>query len=183
MKTLVPEILFAAEKAKEVALFFFNKMDANHMNAIVLAQLMYKVERESYQEYGCGITMDQLIQGEGGPMLKHTHLWLLDNNFNVLKEELIRSPKKSDDQLMSLSDSEVDLLNKNWLDFSQQSLKVWQKSIVDFHESKPLLLESIFLEDLFSHVGFTLIQAEQLVESILARAHIEKIFKSVPVTE
>ncbi|MBU6994252.1 MAG: SocA family protein [Ferrovum myxofaciens] len=131
---------FDAKKAAEVAAFFLLKArerDAS-ITVLKLMKLMYLAERKSYQQYGAPIVGDDLFSMPHGPVLSNT-LNLINSapeerqggdHWDALIAErdsgkyMCLQPDariNSTDDLLQLSDADVEILELVWYEFGNFS--------------------------------------------------------------
>ena len=119
-------MLFSEKKAAQVAAFFLHR-GGGQLDILKLMKLMYLAERSSLAQYGEPITGDWLYSMEHGPILSRTlnhvngfvpsatdgwEAWVSSREDHVLAGKRQLSDVKKD--LSSLSDSELEILEKLW---------------------------------------------------------------------
>src|SRR6266850_4679746 len=122
---------FNEKKAAQVSAFFLHRA-RGQLEILKLMKLMYLAERASYKKFGEPLIGDKLVSMDNGPALSITlnHMnqfipseangwdaWISDrNNYLVSLKKEIRDPKE---ELLQLSDAELELLDSVWKEFSR----------------------------------------------------------------
>jgi len=122
---------FNEKKAAQVAAFFLHRAKGQ-LEILKLMKLMYLAERASYQKFGEPLIGDKLVSMDNGPALSITlnHMnrfvpseqdgweaWVSDrNNYLVALKKEITDPKE---ELLQLSDAELEVLESVWKEFGQ----------------------------------------------------------------
>jgi uncharacterized phage-associated protein len=120
---------FNEKKAAQVAAFFLYRANGQ-LEILKLMKLMYLAERASYKKFGEPLIGDKLVSMDNGPALSITlnhmnrflpsepdgwEMWVSDRNdyLLALKRE-IKDPKED---LLQLSDAELEILESVWQEF------------------------------------------------------------------
>jgi uncharacterized phage-associated protein len=120
---------FNEKKAAQVAAFFLHRAKGE-LEILKLMKLMYLAERTSYQKFGEPLIGDKLVSMDNGPVLSITlnHMnrfmpslqdgweaWVSDrNNYLLALKKEVKDPKE---ELLELSDAELDVLESVWKEF------------------------------------------------------------------
>jgi uncharacterized phage-associated protein len=181
--------LFSERKAAETAAFLLHKAGGS-LPLIKLVKLIYLAERLSFSKYGEPLTGDKLVSMDHGPVVSriYNHMngalpseeggwdtWVSDraNNMLTLRDSsMIRSPEQD---LMSLSDSDIDVLNAVWSEFGHWDkwvlVKYTHDNLPEWEDpegsSKP-----ISYSRLFEVLGFGGDHATELMERLTAQGRL-----------
>jgi uncharacterized phage-associated protein len=182
---------FSEMKAAQVAAFFLHRA-GGRLEILKLMKLMYLAERASYQKFGEPMIGDKLVSMDNGPALSITlnHMnrflpsgpegwetWVSDRNDYVLAlNREVRDPK---DDLLELSDAELELLDSVWTQYggygsfplaelTHEICPEWE----DPHGNSLPITQSRLLRSL----GFDPQTAKELEERIESNRHIDLAF-------
>lgn len=170
--------MFNEKKAAQAAAFFLFRAHGK-MPILKLMKLMYLAERESYKKFGEPIIGDKLVSMPHGPVLSLTYqhvngdrfsseggweTWVSDReNHDVCLQD--PSSVQSSDDLLELSDDDVQVLEATWAQFGHMTK--WQ--IRDYtHDHCPEWVDPdgsmipMRLEDLFKALEFNDEQTREL---------------------
>jgi len=122
--------LFDERKAAQAAAFLLHKAKGS-MHVLKLMKLLYLAERESLKRYGDSITGDEFRSMQNGPVLSTTlnfingmvkpshkdgwNSWIKDDVKH--RVELKRKHRSLDQELLALSESDVECLQAVWEKF------------------------------------------------------------------
>lgn len=153
--------IFSERKAAEAAAFLLLKSSGG-LDLLKLMKLMYLAERESFKKYGESITGDSFVSMEHGPVLSGTYdfakvhsrvalatgvnqegHWRKLINFragNLLTINPKAGIKNPDNDLLGLSDSDVESLETTWneyghlttvqlVNFTHENCGEWDKPV------------------------------------------------------
>jgi uncharacterized phage-associated protein len=124
---------FSEQRASEVAAYFLHRA-AGSLPILKLMKLMYLAERESYRRFGEPLTGDTLCSMDHGPILSTTlnHVnglidsqpngwdsWIKDHENRMVSLQDQRDG--SDENLLHLSDADIDVLRSVWSDFGHMT--------------------------------------------------------------
>jgi uncharacterized phage-associated protein len=120
---------FSEKKAAQVAAFFLHRAKGE-LEILKLMKLMYLAERASYKKFGEPLIGDKLVSMDNGPVLSITlnHMnrflpsepdgwetWVSDrNNYLLALKKEVKDPKED---LLQLSDAELEILESVWQEF------------------------------------------------------------------
>ena len=129
--------LFNEKKAAQAAAYFlYRSGQAMQMPVLKLMKLLYLAERRSYERYCEPMIGDRLVSMPHGPVLSITYnhmngemesveggweSWIGDregHDVAVKNPEQFQSPE---DDLLELSDSDLEILNETWNEFGHMS--------------------------------------------------------------
>lgn len=182
---------FSEKKAAQVAAYFLHRA-GGRLEILKLMKLMYLAERVSYQKFGEPMIGDKLVSMDNGPVLSITlnHMnrfqtsepegwdtWVSDRNdyLLALKRE-VRDPKED---LLQLSDAELELLDKVWKEYGRfgsfQLAEITHRICPEWedpHGSSLPITQSRLLRSL----GFDPETAKELEERIESNRHIDLAF-------
>jgi uncharacterized phage-associated protein len=195
---------FNTLKASQAAFFFLLKANKSNVQLAPssLMQLIYLAERLSYKELATPMVSDQMLSTRHGPVLS-TLFYFLENqpkNSSSLPEHWTKAidiqtvndqpyasisnecPYQSNDDLLSLSDAEIEVLETTWTQYAQVSSK--QLAIALHHSNlfpewrwtEDDASHSIELEHLLQTLGYTTPQTDAIVKQIQTDEFISKLF-------
>jgi uncharacterized phage-associated protein len=122
---------FSEQKAAQVAAFFLHRAQGQ-LEILKLMKLMYLAERASYKKFGEPMIGDRLVSMDNGPVLSITlnHMnrflpsqeggwetWVSDRRDYLLA--LNREIKDPKEDLLQLSDGELEVLESVWKEYGQ----------------------------------------------------------------
>lgn len=174
--------LFDERRAAEAAAFLLFRA-GGRLPLIKLVKLMYLAERLSLQRYGEPLTGDRLVAMTHGPVLSMTYdhingalpsveggweTWIADRAGHVVAlrdASKIRSPEQD---LLRLSDSDVEVLGEVWEQFGHWDrwdlVKYTHSDACPEWEDPDGSSRPISYESLFTKLGYTAEQASSLVK-------------------
>lgn len=132
--------LFSEKKAAEAAAFLLLRAKARHANVTLLKlmKLLYLAERLSYERHGIPIIGDRMVSMDHGPVLSRTLDLIMHSELpgklgasdSLIAEKSGRDMAIRDhrsltvDDLLELSDSDVEVLDSIWRDFGGMSATI-----------------------------------------------------------
>jgi len=196
---------FDEKKAAEVAFFFLSKARASGktVTKLRLVKWVYLAERLSYERYGEPLTGDRLFSMMHGPVPSST-LYLIETPTKVSSRSghwasvvqvtvdkgnhhqylnlADQCGYKTTDDLLALSDSEVEILEDTWDSYGNISAKALEKLLHnprqfpewEWHpgnRSNP-----IHLERLLKVLGYNDTQTASLIENVKTNEAIDRAF-------
>lgn len=181
---------YSEKKAAQVAAFFILH-SGGRIEILKLMKLMYLAERESLARYGEPITGDRLVSMNHGPVLSITydHMnncieseqdgwndWISDreNHFLGLNKEC-----KSEDELLELSDADIDILKHVYKQFSHMSafgIRDYTHDNCPEWEDPNYSSSPIPYTRVLKHVGFSQEIAAELHQRINEQQKLDKLF-------
>jgi uncharacterized phage-associated protein len=196
---------FDEKKAAEVAFFFLSKAKASSKSVtkLRLVKWVYLAERLSYQRYGEPLTGDRLFSMMHGPVPSST-LYLIEapNQVNERKghwESVVqmtvdkgnrhqylnladRCCYRTTDDLLTLSDSEIEILEETWDSYGSISAKALERLLHnprnfpewEWRPGDPS--KAIHLERLLEVLGYDHAQTSYLIENVKASEAIDRVF-------
>lgn len=190
-------------KAAQVAFYFLSKAQKHgkHITKLKFIKWMYLSERMSYQKFGDPLFGDTLASIKHGPVPSKT-LCLIEKPSklanageawkNVVHVDSANKhqyltitdscPYNSIDDLTSLSDAEVDLLDHVWEKYGRMSAKALETYLHNPNfcpEWKWIdgdRTNSIELETLFQSLGYNLEQTSTLIERLQTHENTNQVF-------
>jgi len=184
--------LFNEAKAAEAVAFLLDKSGGS-MEVLKLMKLVYLVERQSYAQYGEPIIGDVAYSFEHGPVLsKVFNLARADSEVHSQKWSAYVAPstdrhvslKKldgfSEDNLLNLSDSDLEILNAIWAEFGHMSakeLRDYTHKLPEYEEPAPGRRSLINQVKLFKAVGLSEKQAHKQIDGLRAHNRARAVFK------
>jgi uncharacterized phage-associated protein len=186
--------LFNEKKAAQVAAFFLIRANSG-LSILKLMKLMYLAERRSFESYGEGLVGDRLVSMPHGPVLSITHnymngeltsapggwdTWISDRAEHSLSLSDVKR-NASIDNLLELSDADVEVLDATWQQFGGMSgwqlreythdhCPEWQDPDGSMIPMKP--------EDLFKALNFSPEQSGAYLNRMKHQAAINAAHKS-----
>lgn len=211
--TQLADFTFDENKASEVAFFFLQRAQARGMavTSSRLLQWLYLAEREAYARHGEPLTGSRLRSGPQGPVLEDVRRLLtaararpgaFEGPWSRVVQAVPRMrrrsssgraavalgascPHRSSDDLLSLSASDLDLLEVVWAEASSVSAKALARAFRNprrFPESavrRPGGAAPIPLERVFDALGCDRSEARELIAHIRSFEHVERVFKGL----
>jgi uncharacterized phage-associated protein len=178
-------------KTAQAAAFLLRRA-GGRMPFIKLLKLLYLGERVSFQRYGYALTGDNLVSMDNGPVLSKTYdhikggrmskaggwdTWVADeaNYMVALTDHAEHVP---DEELLELSDSDVDVLDRVWREYGH--MDKW--ALVDLTHTLPEWENPngsslpIDWQKLLTAVGYSEGAAQRLVEQLLNQRALDRQF-------
>lgn len=191
------EHLFQERKAAQAAAFLIFKAGGK-LEVLKLMKLMYLAERESLRLFGEVITGDAFVSMPHGPVLSMTldcingvsrfetggwKDWIAAraNNVLALKDaSMLRSPEQD---LLALSDSDLEALNTVWLQYGHYSAwdlrNMTHDSLCPEWEDPQGSSYPIPMEKLLSILGYNQEQVDGIIENISEQAKLTATLKGM----
>lgn len=185
--------LFNERRAAESAAFLLHRAGGS-LPLIKLIKLMYLAERLSLQRYGEALTGDRLVSMDHGPVLSRTYnhingavpsteggwdTWIADRAGHVVAlrdPSMVRTPEQD---LMSLSDSDLEVLGETWSTFGHWSRWAIVKHTHDHcpeWEDPQGSSTPITYQKLFEKLGYPPEQVTQLTSRLADQERINASF-------
>lgn len=211
--TQLAEFTFDENKASEVAFFFLQRAQEGGLpvTSSRLLQWLYLAEREAYARHGEPLTGSRMRSGLHGPVLEDVRRLVatarsqpgaVDGPWSRVVQAVpcvtrrasprraavtlgASCPHRSSDDLLSLSASDLDLLEAVWTDASSMSAKALAKAFQNprrFPESAVRRNEGfgpISLERVFDALGCDRAETRELIAHIRRFEHVERVFRGL----
>ncbi len=185
-------LLFSEKKAAQVAAFFLFQAKGE-LAVLKLMKLMYLAERLSFEVFGSPMIGDKLVSMKHGPVLSQTldyingyvvsveggwETWIADKADHMVA---LRDPSciRSDDDLLELSEADIEVLRKTWLTFGHMD----KYAIRDYtHDHCPEWQDpdgsskEIPYEQLLEKLGFSSDKIDAIIANINEQAEINAAF-------
>jgi uncharacterized phage-associated protein len=184
--------LFNEAKAAEVAAFLLDKAQGS-MEVLKLMKLFYLVERESYARHGEPLVGDVAYSFEHGPVLSRVfNLARAKNPETSSKWSEYVAPSKdknvvlragvkfTSDDLLNLSDSDLEVLDAVWGEFGHMSsaeLRRYTHTLPEYKEPPPGRRSLIDQVKMLRSVGLSEDQARKQVNELRAHNAARSVFK------
>ncbi len=188
--------LFNEKKAAQAAAYFlYRSGQAMQMSVLKLMKLLYLAERRSYEVYCEPMIGDRLVSMPHGPVLSITYnhmngemesveggweSWIGDrenHNVAVKNPEQFHSPE---DDLLELSDSDLEILNETWNGFGHMSKyqirDYTHKYCPEWQDPKGSMIPMTF-GDLFRALEFSSEKAVKCIDHIHSLRAINTAFE------
>lgn len=194
---------FDEKKAAEVAYFFLSKAAAlgRHTTKLKFIKWVYLAERMSYERYGEPLVGDKLFSMEHGPVASST-LYLIEDRNKVfghgsLWEKVVHTERngrhqyvsiendcdyRSADDLLSLSDSEIEILEDVWEKYGHlnthqlETLLHNPKLFPEWRWKRGDGSNPIELEQLLSILGYDQAQTRALIGRLETHEALDQAF-------
>lgn len=188
------DTLFQERKAAQAAAFFIFKA-GGCLEILKLMKLLYLAERESLRSFGEMITGDAFVSMPHGPVLSMTYdcinggqpessngwgAWISDRQNRVVSlrdASMLRSPEQD---LMALSESDLESLEKTWDEFGHYSgwdlRQLTHNGLCPEWEDPHGSSRPIPLQKLLSILGYSQDDSYLLFEQMKEQAEINKFF-------
>jgi uncharacterized phage-associated protein len=182
-------------KAAQIAAFFTLK-EGGVSDVLKLAKLLYLAERESFARYATPLTGDRLSSMKDGPVLSETLNYLRgEGRPPKAWSDLFRKREGnslslragvSEDNLLRLSDSDVELLNDVWRKFGPMSphdvwVYVHTSSKVPEYENPGRSSRPIKINALLKAVGYSTAETEEILERLEEQNQFQAALKKAAV--
>lgn len=193
--------LFNEKKASQAAAYFlYRSGPAMQMPVLKLMKLLYLAERLSFQRYCEPMIGDRLVSMPHGPVLSVTYnhmngeldsvdggwdSWISarDQDYEVAikNPEQLRSPT---DDLLELSDSDVEILNDVWADFGRMTkyqIRDWTHNhCPEWKDPKGSMIPMTF-GDLFLALEFSSEKSDKCIQHLSGLKAIKEAFEGACV--
>ncbi|WP_372826851.1 Panacea domain-containing protein [Polaromonas sp.] len=184
--------MYDEEKAAQAAAFLLSRAKGK-LYLLSLVKLMYLSERLSFERYGVPLTGDSLVSMDYGPVLSTTlnHMngairskengwdsWVSDraDHMVALRDGVVGDTPEND--LMALSDSDLEVLGEVWARFGHMSrwdLVKYTHTLPEWKDPRGSSM-SIEFDDLFKAIGFSSDVSDDLRRRIVAERNINLAF-------
>lgn len=183
-------MIFDEEKAAQAAAYLLYRAGGK-LHQVKLMKLLYLAERLSYELHGFGLTNDKLLSVDHGPILDRVQAlidgavlprrggwdtWIMAPRSHHLALKDPSTLCNPHDDLMALSESDLNVLEKVWSDYSRRDTYTLAEETKQLPEVVAAGEGVIAIGDLLRAVGFGAEQAGLLVEHLTQQREIARQF-------
>lgn len=183
--------LFNREKAAEAVAYLLLRANGS-LEILKLMKLTYLAERRSYEQYGEPLTGDVPFSLEHGPVLSNTFNFARvgaperSESWDALIRpstdkhvRLVDVAAVTEDDLLNLSDSDLDILREIWDEFGHMSgteLRTYTHTLPEYEEQQAGKAKHIEPVKMLKAVGFSEAEARKHVSNFTSANRVKAAF-------
>lgn len=188
--------LFNEKKAAQAAAYFLYRA-GGPISVLKLMKLLYLTERRSFERYGAPMIGDRMVSMPHGPVLSITYnhmngelesveggweAWIADREEHDLDLRNRASLKAPEDDLLELSDADLDVLAEIWAQFGKMGkyeIRDWtHKNCPEWKDPEGSMIP-MAPEELFAALKFTSEQRQEVLARMKAESAVNTAFASL----